>query len=134
MGGASATSQTTPRMEIQGPEDLSAIPHNNAILRTLALVENKALLLQQAQQFYLLPLKALQTQQIRLSLQQDHIEQQPLLIPILFRLDETQQKAWQQQRHFSSKRASLSTKISLSTVSASPLCQVVCVSKIYNNA
>ncbi|MEE3608674.1 DNA mismatch repair endonuclease MutL [Avibacterium paragallinarum] len=100
MGGASATSQTTPRMEIQGPEDLSAIPHNNAILRTLALVENKALLLQQAQQFYLLPIKALQTQQIRLSLQQDHIEQQPLLIPILFRLDETQQKAWQQQKAF----------------------------------
>ncbi|TID28894.1 hypothetical protein JO83_01695 [Avibacterium paragallinarum] len=57
MGGASATSQTTPRMEIQGPEDLSAIPHNNAILRTLALVENKALLLQQAQQFLFAPYK-----------------------------------------------------------------------------
>lgn len=100
MGGDSAAPQTTPRMEIQAPEDLSALPHNNAILRTLALVENKALLLQQAQQFYLLPLKALQTQQIRLSLQQDHIEQQPLLIPILFRLDETQQKTWQQQKAF----------------------------------
>ncbi|GAA7510097.1 hypothetical protein JP0009_19090 [Helicobacter pylori] len=34
--------------------------------------------------------------QVKLSLQQIHIEQQPLLIPIVFRLTESQFQAWQQ--------------------------------------
>ena len=65
-------------------------------LRALSLVENRALLLQQNQDFFLLSLEKLQRLQWQLALQQIHIEQQPLLIPIVFRLIESQFQAWQQ--------------------------------------
>ena len=65
-------------------------------LRALSLVENRALLLQQNQDFFLLSLEKLQRLQWQLALQQIHIEQQPLLIPIVFRLTESQFQAWQQ--------------------------------------
>ena len=61
-------------------------------LRTLSLIENRALLLQQNQDFFLLSLEKLQRLQWQLALQQIHIEQQPLLIPIVFRLTESQFK------------------------------------------
>lgn len=65
-------------------------------LRALSLIENRALLLQQNQNFFLLSLEKLQRLQWQLALQQIHIEQQPLLIPILFRLTESQFQTWQQ--------------------------------------
>ena len=65
-------------------------------LRTLSLIENRALLLQQNQDFFLLSLEKLQRLQWQLALQQIHIEQQPLLIPIVFRLTESQFQKWQQ--------------------------------------
>ena len=64
-------------------------------LRALSLIENRALLLQQNQDFFLLSLEKLQRLQWQLALQQIHIEQQPLLIPIVFRLTESQFQAWQ---------------------------------------
>ncbi|WP_134079923.1 DNA mismatch repair endonuclease MutL [Haemophilus haemolyticus] len=65
-------------------------------LRALSLIENRALLLQQKQDFFLLSLARLQHLQWQLALQQIHIEQQPLLIPIVFRLTESQFQTWQQ--------------------------------------
>ena len=65
-------------------------------LRALSLIENRALLLQQNQDFFLLSLEKLQRLQWQLALQQIDIEQQPLLIPIVFRLTESQFQAWQQ--------------------------------------
>ena len=65
-------------------------------LRALSLIQNRALLLQQNQDFFLLSLEKLQRLQWQLALQQIHIEQQPLLIPIVFRLTESQFQAWQQ--------------------------------------
>ena len=65
-------------------------------LRALSLIENRALLLQQNQDFFLLSLEKLQRLQWQLALQQIHIEQQPLLIPIVFRLTESQFQKWQQ--------------------------------------
>ena len=65
-------------------------------LRALSLIENRALLLQQKQDFFLLSLEKLQRLQWQLALQQIQIEQQPLLIPIVFRLTESQFQAWQQ--------------------------------------
>ena len=65
-------------------------------LRALSLIENRALLLQQNQDFFLLSLEKLQRLQWQLALKQIHIEQQPLLIPIVFRLTEAQFQAWQQ--------------------------------------
>ncbi|WP_118789107.1 DNA mismatch repair endonuclease MutL [Haemophilus haemolyticus] len=65
-------------------------------LRTLSLIENRALLLQQNQNFFLLSLEKLQRLQWQLALQQTYVEQQPLLIPIVFRLTEEQFQAWQQ--------------------------------------
>jgi len=69
-------------------------------LRALALIENKALLLQQNQQFYLMSLAKLQTLNYELTLQQGEISQQPLLIPIIFRLDEKQFEQWKKQKAF----------------------------------
>ena len=69
-------------------------------LRALALIENKALLLQQNQQFYLMSLAKLQTLNYELTLQQGEIPQQPLLIPIIFRLDEKQFEQWKKQKAF----------------------------------
>ena len=65
-------------------------------LRALSLIENCALLLQQNQDFFLLSLEKLQRLQWQLALQQTHVEQQPLLIPIVFRLTESQFQTWQQ--------------------------------------
>lgn len=65
-------------------------------LRALSLIENRALLLQQNQDFFLLSLEKLQRLQWQLALKQIQIEQQPLLIPIVFRLTESQFQAWQQ--------------------------------------
>ena len=65
-------------------------------LRALSLIENRALLLQQNQDFFLLSLEKLQRLQWQLALQQTHVEQQPLLIPIVFRLTESQFQTWQQ--------------------------------------
>ena len=69
-------------------------------LRALALIENKALLLQQNQQFYLMSLAKLQTLNYELTLQQGEIPQQPLLIPIIFRLDEKQFEQWKNKSFF----------------------------------
>lgn len=65
-------------------------------LRALSLIENRALLLQQNQDFFLLSLEKLQRLQWQLALKQIQIEQQPLLIPIVFRLTEAQFQTWQQ--------------------------------------
>ncbi len=65
-------------------------------LRALSLIENRALLLQQNQDFFLLSLEKLQRLRWQLALKQIQIEQQPLLIPIVFRLTEAQFQAWQQ--------------------------------------
>ncbi|MGC6377869.1 DNA mismatch repair endonuclease MutL [Bisgaard Taxon 45] len=72
----------------------------SSVLKALALVENKALLLQRQQQFYLLPLRQLQRLKIKLSLQRESIPQQPLLIPVVFRLNAQQLAYWQQQKAF----------------------------------
>lgn len=56
------------------------------------------MLLQQQQQFYLLSLQQLQRLKIELSLQRDPVLQQPLLIPIVFRLNPQQLTYWQQQK------------------------------------
>ncbi|MGC7559365.1 DNA mismatch repair endonuclease MutL [Pasteurella sp. PK-2025] len=69
-------------------------------LRALALIENQALLLQQQQQFYLLSIAKLQQLNIALTLQQQPVIQQPLLIPVVFRLNETQREHWQHQKAF----------------------------------
>ncbi|HDR1022623.1 TPA: DNA mismatch repair endonuclease MutL [Pasteurella multocida] len=74
--------------------------NQNSFLRALALVENKALLLQQQQQFYLLSVQKLQLLNIELTLQQQPVLQQPLLIPVIFRLNDEQFASWQQQQDF----------------------------------
>lgn len=71
---------------------------SHTVLHSLALVENKALLLQQQQRFYLLPLEKLQRLKHQLTLQQE--SQSPLLIPVMFRLTTTQQQRWLQQKDF----------------------------------
>ena len=48
-------------------------------------------------------LAKLQTLNYELTLQQGEIPQQPLLIPIIFRLDEKQFEQWQKQKLFSNK-------------------------------
>ena len=63
---------TAPVVEQQLPQTSDA-----GYLRTLALIENKALLLQQNQQFYLMSLAKLQTLNYELTLQQGEISQQP---------------------------------------------------------
>ncbi|MCI5763366.1 DNA mismatch repair endonuclease MutL [Actinobacillus porcinus] len=76
-------------------EELSA----KSMLRALALVNEKALLLQQDNQFYLLPLAQLQQVRLELALNPQS-PKQPLLIPIVFRLDTVLQQKWQQQKDF----------------------------------
>ncbi|TCP95723.1 DNA mismatch repair protein MutL [Cricetibacter osteomyelitidis] len=70
----------------------------NNVLQVLTLVQNKALLLQQNQQLYLLPLTALQHLKFRLNLQNPQAQRQALLIPVTFKLDDHQQAQWQQQK------------------------------------
>lgn len=74
-------------------------PQAKSVLRALALVENKALLLQQHNTFYLLPLAPLQKVRLQLSLNSQSAKQ-PLLIPIVFRLNDALQNAWKQQKNF----------------------------------
>ncbi|OOF59786.1 DNA mismatch repair endonuclease MutL [Rodentibacter myodis] len=71
------------------------INQNPTYLRALALIENRALLLQQNQDYFLLSLEKLQHLQWKLALQQAQIEQQPLLIPLVFRLTEKQFQQWE---------------------------------------
>lgn len=68
-------------------------------LHALALVANKALLLQQQEQFYLLPLAQLAYLHFSLKLQHQPISQ-ALLIPLALRLDPAQLQAWQQQKAY----------------------------------
>ncbi|MFZ7187028.1 DNA mismatch repair endonuclease MutL [Avibacterium avium] len=98
-GKLQQSTQTAAPNNIQSAPEMP-LAQSNHMLRTLALVENKALLLQQNQQFYLLPIKKLQQTHIQLSLQQNNVPQQALLIPIMFRLDTEQQAHWQQQKAF----------------------------------
>lgn len=93
------TTQTAITSNIQSVPEMP-FEQSSHILRTLALVEHKALLLQQDQQFYLLPMKRLQQTHIQLSLQQNNVPQQALLIPIMFRLNNDQQAHWKQQKIF----------------------------------
>lgn len=69
------------------------------LLRALALVENKALLLQRENTFYLLSLNKLQRLHIQLSLQHTS-QRQPLLIPLVIRLNEQQIQYWKEQQDF----------------------------------
>lgn len=73
-------------------------PTTNFLLRCLALVKDRAILLQQQQDFFLLPLIGLQQLNIELQLSQAQIAQYPLLVPISFRLNETQLSQWQQRK------------------------------------
>ncbi|OOF65863.1 DNA mismatch repair endonuclease MutL [Rodentibacter sp. Ppn85] len=76
-------------------EQVVEISEKPTHLRALSLIENRALLLQQNQHHFLLSLEKLQQLQWKLALQQPQIEQQPLLIPIVFRLTEKQFSQWQ---------------------------------------
>ncbi|OOF53823.1 DNA mismatch repair endonuclease MutL [Rodentibacter genomosp. 2] len=80
--------------EIIEPTDIS---ENPSYLRALSLIENRALLLQQNQRYFLLSLEKLQYLQWKLALQQPQIEQQSLLIPIVFRLTENQFREWEKK-------------------------------------
>ncbi|MDG6896046.1 DNA mismatch repair endonuclease MutL [Volucribacter amazonae] len=71
----------------------------NQHLHALALVKQQALLLQQNEQFYLLPLKSLQLHHLRLKLQYDP-NPQALLIPLALRLDQAKLASWQQQKSY----------------------------------
>ncbi|BFU61288.1 MULTISPECIES: DNA mismatch repair endonuclease MutL [Rodentibacter] len=73
------------------------ISENPSHLRALSLIDNCALLLQQNQKHFLLSLEKLQHLQWKLALQQTQIAQQPLLIPIVFRLTENQFNQWEAQ-------------------------------------
>ena len=69
-------------------------------LQALALVEDDILLLQQNRNFYLLCLKKLQRLKCQLTLQQQEMSRQPLLIPLVLRLTEQQFHHWLQQKVF----------------------------------
>lgn len=71
-------------------------------LQALALVENKALLLQQNSLFYLLSITQLQQLKYQLLLQKSPTRQ-PLLIPLLLHLSAQQFTQWQQQHTFFEK-------------------------------
>lgn len=91
--------QTSSHSEELSLAPINEQPQNSTVLRALALVENKALLLQQENQFYLLSLARLQKVRFELSLN-EQTSKQPLLIPVVFRLNEQLQQAWQQQKAF----------------------------------
>lgn len=91
--------QTSSHSEELSLAPINEQPQNSTVLRALALVENKALLLQQENQFYLLSLAHLQKVRFELSLN-EQTNKQPLLIPVVFRLNEQLQQAWQQQKAF----------------------------------
>ena len=83
------------------PRSFSANPPLNApvstCLRSLAIIEQRALLLQQNEQFYLLDLGKLQQLKLRAQLRQNPASQ-ALLIPLTLRLNEQQNARWQQQK------------------------------------
>ncbi|WP_439241049.1 DNA mismatch repair endonuclease MutL [Lonepinella sp. BR2474] len=91
------SSNTTPSMSVE----VNTAPQlaQTTMLRALALVENRALLLQQHETFYLLPLAALQKLALKLTLT-NHAPKQPLLIPVVFRLAPSQRDRWQQQQAY----------------------------------
>lgn len=93
-----ADSENSFEKNISTPQQSTQL--SGQFLHSLALVKNQALLLQQGQDFYLLPLAKLQKLKFELTLQQPDIAQQPLLIPILFRLNERQLAQWQKQKNF----------------------------------
>ncbi|WP_439238446.1 DNA mismatch repair endonuclease MutL [Lonepinella sp. BR2919] len=90
----------TEKIENISPLVVEPIQPQTNVLRVLSFVENKALLLQQHQDFYLLPLDHLQKQRVELALSDPNHSKQPLLIPVVFRLDNQQQEQWQQQKAF----------------------------------
>lgn len=71
---------------------------NASMLRALALVKNKALLLQHQGKFYLLSLAKLQKVRCKLQLKPQFTV--PLLIPLVFRLTAQQTEQWQQQKAY----------------------------------
>ncbi|OOF53444.1 DNA mismatch repair endonuclease MutL [Rodentibacter trehalosifermentans] len=80
--------------EIIVPTEISDNPSH---LRALSLIENRALLLQQNQDYFLLSLEKLQHLQWKLALEQPQVENQPLLIPLVFRLTENQFNEWEKK-------------------------------------
>lgn len=66
---------------------------SSSYVQALALVENRALLLKEQGDFYLLPLRPLA--ELKLQLQLKKAESQPLLIPLSLTLDEAQNAHWQ---------------------------------------
>ncbi|WP_373100408.1 MULTISPECIES: DNA mismatch repair endonuclease MutL [Pasteurellaceae] len=97
---STATSDKTDTSPQPTPPAHSALQHTAGVLHTLALIEKRALLLQQDERFYLLPLAKLQQTKLQLNLRLDSRSQQPLLIPIMFHLTETQSCHWQQQKAY----------------------------------
>ncbi len=67
--------------------------------RVLTLVQKRALLLQQNEDFYLLPLAKAQKLALRLALQHEE-KKQPLLIPVVFRLNTQEWQQWQKNKIF----------------------------------
>lgn len=94
MQSAVSPSMPTPTTSIIVPTEISENPTH---LRALSLIENRAILLQQNQDYFLLSLEKLQHLQWKIALQQPQIEQQPLLIPIVFRLTENQFNEWKKK-------------------------------------
>lgn len=101
--GANHQAVTPPRStpasstSVQVVATTAEINETSSHLRALSLIEHRALLLQQSQDYFLLSLEKLQHLHWKLALQQSTIEQQPLLIPIVFRLTESQFSAWEKQ-------------------------------------
>lgn len=82
------------------PVTTTATTHNSAVLQILALIEDKALLLQKNKQCFLLSLDKLQQLALSLTLQKKNNEQQNLLIPVMFHLNEEQVQQWQKQKMY----------------------------------
>lgn len=89
-----AESETLPTTKSTQPANLSS----GSLLHALALVDNRALLLQQNSAFYLLPLNKLQRIKFELMLTVPNPSKQMLLIPVVFRLSKEQLSRWRQQK------------------------------------
>ena len=81
-------------------ETILSQANNKDILQILALIEEKALLLKQNQQCFLLSLEKLQHLSLSLTLQKKDKEQQNLLIPVMFHLTPEQVQQWQKQKDY----------------------------------
>ncbi|PJG83185.1 DNA mismatch repair endonuclease MutL [Caviibacterium pharyngocola] len=96
--------QVEPQQKTEMPTAQSTVqsmpPASATMLCALAIADDRALLLQQGKQFYLLPLNRLQQVKIELSLQQSPVTQHPLLIPLMFRLNDEQWQVWLRQKTF----------------------------------